>query len=305
MEDIIIIPTEQLHLDNRLIRDALARYDDLCAHQMIVSGLKFGKEEKDAGTDVTDVITNEPLTRIITHEDNPIISETDRVLCLYMVDGRICGLIGGILNADSIRQHPGAPEFDQYKYGLVDGPLAWLEILCISPQCRGKGVGKILIDTFISIVSNYRASHDPGEISGSVGLDIIGTLNGYTNDNLRQFYERHDFTFLHVCEAAKLFNGAQFGIRKLGRLRHRNDFTQNIYGNGINGINGTGNNSTNINGTGINSTNTHHRMERDRGNTLTSNSALQEGAWHSSERQNVFLGEIGSNGTGCTTVAVR
>ena len=81
-------------------------------------------------------------------------------------------------------------EIDEDPFPIRHTMLNWIEILCVSPDSRGKNVGYQLLKT---LEEYLLANFDTNNIV--IGLDVVGTKKRFQNLSLRNYYSNLGFKF--------------------------------------------------------------------------------------------------------------
>jgi len=98
-------------------------------------------------------------------------------------------------------------EIDEDPFPNKSTILTWIEILCVSPNSRGKNVGYQLLKALEEyLISNF----DDDKIV--IGLDVVGTKNRFQNLDLRNYYTKLGFKFPDIG-FHKYHSGAQLGYK--------------------------------------------------------------------------------------------
>ena len=98
-------------------------------------------------------------------------------------------------------------EIDEDPFPIKNTVLNWIEIVCVSPNSRGKSVGYQLLKTLEEyLISNF----DDDKIV--IGLDVVGTKNRFQNLDLRNYYTKLGFKFPDIG-FHKYHSGAQLGYK--------------------------------------------------------------------------------------------
>jgi GNAT superfamily N-acetyltransferase len=176
------------------------------------------------GTDGVAPLSYIALSRLFPESDD-VYNATERLFIISMTDdGTVNGFIGGILDATPIIDHRRLSFYDSVKYNTVFEefgdvkkqkiPVSWVEIICVAPTSRGKGLSKALIQAFERLcLAKYQKERSELEYA-FIGIDISGTEKGGINLGLKTLYQNLGFDFgtktnLNVAE----FRGAQFGSK--------------------------------------------------------------------------------------------
>jgi len=98
-------------------------------------------------------------------------------------------------------------EIDEDPFPNKDTMLNWIEIICVSPNSRGKSVGYQLLKTLEEYLLK---EFDNNKIV--IGLDVVGTKKRFQNLDLKNYYTSLDFKFpelgFHMYHS-----GAQLGYK--------------------------------------------------------------------------------------------
>jgi len=98
-------------------------------------------------------------------------------------------------------------EIDEDPFPNKDSMLIWIELICVSPESRGKSVGFQLIKVLEEyLLNNY--SND----NIIAGLDIVGTKNRFQNLDLKNYYTSLNFKFPNI-DFHTYHSGAQLGYK--------------------------------------------------------------------------------------------
>lgn len=213
------------------LTNLLRGFRSLCEYKgKVITRRRKDKEWQETEDDPS-ALSYIALSRLFPGAD-PVYTETERVFITAIQDEKPIGFIAGVLNAQSIHNHVKLESYDNVKYGTVVDefsivrehglPLAWIEILCVSPDSRKKGIVNELIGKFEEIAKEY-AVHTIPDLEGAkkadagyvfVGIDTSGTKSGGINVKLKTLYERHGYDFgSDVNQELLAFGGAQFGSK--------------------------------------------------------------------------------------------
>ena len=215
--------------DNQHIKDVLEQYDELCQYQGLVKSSKrkglFGATKWQEIEDTVPKLNPMALDRLLP-DKNKLYDTTERLLIVCTEGEAICGFIGGVVDVTSIMHSSiadGLSSYDSSKYNDIyssfEGaeetniPMSWIEILCVSPKNRSRGIGKMLIEYYQEEIKNRHLMAQPDVPYGLIGLDIVGTESGGINISLKKYYEDQGFDFSSESNMqARMFHGAQFAV---------------------------------------------------------------------------------------------
>lgn len=214
--------------DEIYVKRVLDQYQDICKSVPVTRSLKkirvFGAQMQELDGNVSS-LNKKPLARLYPVGIGPYaVSNNIIVICLDAKD-TIMGFLAGVVDVTKLMAHDdyysGPDHRDQqlnsydrnkynalYDYFVPEGPMAWIEIICVQEAGRGKGIAKQLIDEFI----DYSAQGE--EIV--IGLDIAGTVEGGINLGLKKIYEGLGFEFpvIENKNFYRMFGGSQIAGRR-------------------------------------------------------------------------------------------
>ena len=173
-----------------------------------------------------DEISNIPkgaLKKFVSMEtDNPYF-KIDRYL--FFSEG---GFLIASFNVETLINHKNLESYDNMKYNtLYTGyydlsintkpdpnlPMVWIELICIHPNHRKTGYIKRLISALKTKIQEIY-SINPEIKFVILGLDVAGTVNGWRNKDLRDYYSKLGFIFeedgFHVYT-----EGGQIGYKEI------------------------------------------------------------------------------------------
>jgi GNAT superfamily N-acetyltransferase len=215
-----------MDMDMDMIGRVQEHYNDICKSVSKTRSIKkvgmFGSVKTwQQMEDAVPVLPIAPLNRMLPDYDE-VYSSMNNILVVCLDDDQIIGFLGGVTDAlellEKFFNHRALSSYDQVKYTNIYNYIAgedknpgmsWIEIICVHPEGRGKGVSKALIDNFISYSKKHRGTAD-GLV---VGLDIVGTVKGGINTGLKKVYQGLGFDFdmpSNKGEVYTMFNGSQF-----------------------------------------------------------------------------------------------
>ena len=96
-------------------------------------------------------------------------------------------------------------------------PLVWIELICVNPKYRKKGITKQLLNNLEKkITDTYKDNTNVEYVI--LGLDIAGTTNGWRNKNLRDIYSKLGFNFEE--DGFYIYTeGGQIGFKEIDIVR--------------------------------------------------------------------------------------
>ena len=215
----------------KILTDVNNQYNDICKSVGKTRALKSTSMFKPLWEPIEDVVSAlsyTPIYRMKPESEHEVYSTVNNVVAVCINEkGELLGFLGGVVNVyDILINYDSSPALDTYdrtKYKSIYAhlvpfddtappPISWIEIICVHPESRGKGVTIELINMFISHCKVEEKSDDL-----VVGLDIVGTLKGGINCGLKKVYQKLGFDFSmpdNMSIIPQMFNGAQFAGRR-------------------------------------------------------------------------------------------
>ena len=153
--------------------------------------------------DTTSQIPKSALSRLLNDTSTPF-NIIDKYI-FFMEEGFLIATF----NVEQLINNSDLDSYDNMKYNTLYSsypdsfinrkpnpniPLVWIELICVDPKYRKKGVTKLLLNSLEKKINDIYKDNSNVEYV-VLGLDIAGTTNGWRNKNLRDIYSKLGFNF--------------------------------------------------------------------------------------------------------------
>ena len=142
------------------------------------------------------------------------------------------GFLIATFNVEQLINNSNLDSYDNMKYNTLYSsypdsfintkpnpniPLIWIELICVDPKYRKKGITKLLLNNLEKKITDIYKDNTNVEYV-ILGLDIAGTTNGWRNKNLRDMYSKLGFKFEN--DSFYIYTeGGQIGFKEIDLVR--------------------------------------------------------------------------------------
>jgi len=195
-------------------------------HQTIHQEKSFLRPESPS-EDTISYIPKTALSRLLDDDTSNLFNTIDRYL-FFMEEGFLIATF----NVEQLINNSNLDSYDNMKYNTLYSsypdsfintkpnpniPLIWIELICVDPKYRKKGITKLLLNNLEKKITDIYKDNTNVEYV-ILGLDIAGTTNGWRNKNLRDVYSKLGFNFEN--DGFYIYTeGGQIGFKEIDLVR--------------------------------------------------------------------------------------